>query len=49
MREKMLQRVVLQIQRLWETPVTNASEAHFRAEKLTRLGKLKDKLNDSTN
>jgi hypothetical protein len=39
MREKMLQRVVLQIQRLWATPVTNANEAHCRAEELTRLEK----------
>lgn len=46
MKEKMLQRVTLEIQRLWATPVTNASEAHYRAEKLTRLGKLEDKLND---
>ena len=44
MKEKMLQRVTLQIQKLWATPVLNASEAHFRADELTRLGKIKDKL-----
>ena len=49
MKEKMLQRITLQIQGLWATPVTNASEAHFRAEKLTRLGKIKDKLYDTEN
>lgn len=43
MKERMLQRIVLQIQRLWATPVTNASEAHCRAEELTRLCNLKDK------
>lgn len=43
MKEIMLQRIILDIQRLWATPVTNASEAHCRAEKLTRLEKLKDK------
>lgn len=49
MKEKILRRVTLQIQQLWATPVSNASEAHFRAEKLTRLGKIKDKLYDNTN
>lgn len=44
MKDKMLQRITLQIQRLWETPVSNTSEAHFRAEKITRLEKLKNKL-----
>ena len=43
-KNKMLRRITLGIQRLWATPVSNASEAHFRAEKLTRLEKLKNKL-----
>jgi hypothetical protein len=44
MKDKMLQRITLQIQQIWAKPITNASEAHFRARELTRLGKLKEKL-----
>jgi hypothetical protein len=48
MKDKVLQRITLQIQRLWATPITNASEAHFRAEELTRLEKLKTKYDEKS-
>ncbi len=34
------------IKQLWNKQPQNASEAHFRAEEITRLEKLKSKRND---
>ena len=33
-----------QIKELWAKPCTNYSEAHFRAEKITRLEKRKEEI-----